>query len=70
MMNSSSQTNRVDIANFRQKEVGKTVKSSKVEYIYEFFINGVPQEVKLIRSYFSDKIRIFLNGKCVHKEDK
>lgn len=70
MMNGSSQVNKVDLANFRQKEVGKTLKSSKVEYIYEFFINGVLQEVKLVRSFFSDKIRIYVNGSCVHKEDK
>jgi len=68
-MNSTSQFNKVDIANFSKKEIGKTIKSSKVEYIYEFFINGVPQTVKLVRSFFSDKIRIFVNGKCVHKED-
>lgn len=65
-----SQVTKVDIANFSQKEVGKKIKSSKVEYIYEFFINGVLQIVKLVRSYFSGKIRVFVNDECVHKEDK
>ena len=65
-----STSGKVDIANFKQKEVGKTLKSTKVEYIYEFFINGVMQTLKLVRSFRTEKIRIFLNGDMIHYEDK
>ena len=65
-----SQVQKVDIASYREKAIGKTVKSSKVEYVYEFFINGIQQIVKLVRSYYSGKIRIFINDELIHKEDK
>ena len=65
-----SASGKVDIANFNQKEVGKNLKSTKVEYMYEFFINGVMQTVKLVRSFQSKKIRIFVNGDMIHYEDK
>lgn len=61
---------KIDIANYIERPVGKNFKNSKVEYIYEFFVNGVQQVVKLVRSYSSGKIRILINEELVHQEDK
>jgi len=65
-----SQVTRIDISSYQEREIGKTVKGSKKEFIYEFFINGILQLVKLVRSYYSGKIRIYLNDQPIHVEDK
>lgn len=61
---------KIDIASYREIPVGKNFKNSKVEYVYEFFVNGIQTIVKLIRSYSSGKIRIMINEEIIHQEEK
>lgn len=63
------QDERIPILNFTQNAIGRTVKSSKVEYIFEFEAVGKKQNLKFIRSYYSHKIRIYLNEQMIHNEE-
>jgi len=65
-----SQANRVDIASYQEREVGKRFKGSKVEFVFEFFVNGMSQVAKIVRSFFSGKIRVYVNEQLVHNEEK
>lgn len=69
-MNNFSDIAKVEIASYRENKVGKTFKRSKVEYIYEFFINGVQQIIKIIRSFNSGKIRVKHNDKLIFEDKK
>lgn len=61
---------KVEIASYSEVSVGKNIKSTKVEYIYEFFINGKQNILKLIRSSISGKLRILLNENLLHFDQK
>ena len=47
---------------YEEKKIGGTFKSSKVEYIWEFILDGVPQKIELIDSRWTGKKRLIKNG--------
>lgn len=61
---------RIEIASYKENSVGKNFSASKVEYVFEFLINGKSNELKLVKSIVSGKLRIFLNNNLIHFEQK
>jgi hypothetical protein len=49
------------------KEVGKFIKTTKLLFIWEFYIAAVPYEIKLYHSKVSRKRRILLGEKLLHE---
>ena len=47
---------------YQEKKVGGTFKSSKIEYTWEFILDGTPQKIELIDSRWSGKKRLIRNG--------
>ena len=60
---------RVEVSNCRENAVGSWFKGSKVEYIYDFKTNQSKHCLKLVRSKFSNRIRIFLDDNLIHAEE-
>ncbi len=60
---------KIAVTLMRETPVGATIKNSKIEYIFEFFVDKKRNELKVIRSFYTNKIRIFLNNNMVHAED-
>ena len=69
-MSVNSQVSRVNIEKYEEKQVGRNVKSSKVEYIWRFSVRGKCREAKLVRSYYSNKLRLFVDGVLVYQDLK
>ncbi len=69
-MSVNSQVSRVDIEKYEEKQVGRNVKSSKVEYIWRFWVRGRCREAKIVRSYYSGKLRLFIDGVLVYQDLK
>ena len=69
-MSVNSQVSRVDIEKYEEKQVGRTVKSSKVEYVWRFRVRGKHREAKVIRSFYSGKLRLFVDGVLVYQDLK
>ena len=65
----AGQGERVEISNCRENAVGSWFKGSKVEYIYEFKAKHSLHSLKLVRSKFSNRIRIFLDENLIHAEE-
>lgn len=61
---------KIEIASYSEVAVGKTVKSTKVEHVYEFFINGKQNILKLVKSNLSGKLRILLNENLLHFDQR
>ena len=61
---------KIEIASYKENSVGKNFSASKVEYVFEFFINRKSNELKLVKSVVSGKLRIFLNQNLIHFEQK
>ena len=68
-MQMAGQGERVEISNCRENAVGSWFKGSKVEYIYEFKAKHSLHTLKLVRSKFSNRIRIFLDENLIHAEE-
>ena len=47
---------------YKEKKIGGTFKSSKIEYTWEFILDGTPQKIELIDSRWSGKKRLIRNG--------
>lgn len=54
---------------FDKREVGKTVKSSKIYYLWEFFLDNKPHKVELFHSVWSGKKKLCLDAQEL-TEDK
>jgi len=51
---------------FREsREVGKTIKSSKKCYVWEFVLNGIRHKVEMFHSKISGKKKLVLDGKVL-----
>lgn len=61
---------QIEITSYSENGVGKNVKSTKVEHIFEFFINEKQNLLKLVKSAVSGKLRIFLNDNLIHYDQK
>ena len=46
---------------YQEKMIGGTFKSSKVEYTWEFILDGQPQKIELIDSRWTGKKRLIRN---------
>jgi hypothetical protein len=51
---------------FTELEVGKNIKSSKMKYIWEFYLDRRYFQVELRDSKYSRKKEILLNGKVIY----
>lgn len=60
---------RIAVNLVRETPIGHTIKNSKIEYIFEFQVEKQRNELKVVRSFYSNKIRVFLNNNMVHAED-
>jgi len=60
----------LDIKNFvyREEEVGKTIKSSKKMYVWEFVLDEIPHKFELFDSKLSGKKKIIRNGMVWEKK--
>lgn len=54
---------------FDKREVGKTIKATKLYYLWEFFLNGKPHKVELFHSQVSGKKKLCLDAQVL-TEDK
>jgi len=54
---------------FDKREVGKTIKSSKIYYLWEFFLDEKPHKVELFHSVLSGKKKLCLDAQVL-TEDK
>lgn len=61
---------KIEITSYRENSVGKNFSATKIEYIFEFFINGKQNILKLVKSTMSGKLRIFLNENLIHFDQK
>ena len=61
---------KIEITSYRENSVGKNFKATKIEYIFEFYINGKLNVIKLIKSTMSGKLRIYLNENLIHFDQK
>ena len=61
---------KIEIASYSEVGVGKKFKSTKVEHVYEFFINGKQNILKLVKSSISGKLRILLNENLLHFDQR
>ena len=55
---------------YQEKNIGGTFKSSKVEYTWEFILDGTPQKIELIDSRWTGKKRLIRNGMEVLDKNK
>ncbi len=60
----------IEVHSYRENSIGKNFRATKIEYIFEFFINGKQNILKLIKSAMSGKLRIFLNENLIHFDQK
>jgi hypothetical protein len=46
------------------REVGKTIKSTKLQYIWRFNMDGTEYTVELFTSKLTSKKKLIINGAC------
>ena len=56
--------------NFYMKEVGKTIKSSKIKHVWEVTIDGQYHTVELFSSKISGKLKVVKDGTVLFFEDE
>jgi hypothetical protein len=61
---------RIEITSYNEESCGKTFKSTKYVYKWEFYYNNELNVVELKKSTLSGKLRIFFNNHIIHYEQK
>lgn len=56
--------------NFTIDNIGKTVKSSKKQFIWKLSNKSTKIEITLTKSSLTRKIRIFVSGRCIYEEKR